>query len=109
MRVTIDCDRKVDALSTLLKGLNKINKLPDEIRISARGNGFHFIWFNACISEQKCYEIRKFIGDDKKRIKIDSNTADKPKQILWNSKKMPNGKYLEAKNVSINAFMEMIK
>jgi hypothetical protein len=114
LRVSIDVDRKCDAMSVLLRGMKRIGKAPDEIRVSARGNGFHFIWLNACGSFEESVELRKFIGDDTKRVWIDVQSECKPRQILWNSKTYSAtsdkaGQHYEAKTITITDFMELMR
>ena len=109
MRVTIDCDRKQEALTTFWKGLVRIKKAPDIIRVSSRGNGFHFVWLNACSTFSESIALRKAIGDDVKRIWIDEQAADKPKQIMWNSKTMDSGERFESKRITVDEFLEMMR
>jgi hypothetical protein len=85
MRITVDSDSK-DVLSLsciLLKGLLLLQKLPKEARITSRG--YHLIW-RAKVTEKRAFLLRKYIGDDMRRIALDRNCPRKPQQILFSEK-----------------------
>ena len=87
MRVSIDLDsRSRPKLKwALLKGRFLIGRTADEIYRTRRG--FHLIWYNVPISEEKMFRYRKILNDDKRRIELDRNCPLKPKQVLFCEKK----------------------
>jgi hypothetical protein len=69
---------------SLLKGRLLTGKKADKIYRTRRG--FHITWSGLQISEEQSLRYRKLIGDDPKRILLDSMCKKKPKQILFDKK-----------------------
>lgn len=90
MRVTIDLDSSntFKFMFTLIKGIALIRKPPDLIRRSSSGKGYHFIWRGLNITQEQAYAYRKFIGDDKNRIKLDQCSDKRIKQVLFTKKEV---------------------
>jgi hypothetical protein len=90
MRVTIDLDSKniFKFMFTLIKGLALIRRPPDVIRKSPSGKGYHFIWRGLNITQEQAYAYRKFIGDDKNRIRLDQSSNKRVKQVLFTKKEV---------------------
>jgi hypothetical protein len=109
MRVTIDCDYHSDAVPMLCKALRepKLKRFPDEIRESASRKGYHFIWRGVGCSWEECLAIRRRIGDDPMRIRIDRACADKPRQILWSSKRKKDGLH-KVRKIGLKVFMKRV-
>jgi hypothetical protein len=70
----------------LLKGRILCGKSADEIYKTHRG--FHLIWKEIPITFEKSLKWRKLIGDDSKRIFLDSSCPKKPHQVLFAEKKI---------------------
>jgi len=107
MRVTIDVDKKKLAMEILTKGIEKLGRVPDEIRISASGKGFHYIWNSLDVSFEDSLQLREEIGDDPNRVRIDRACGLKPQQVLWTSKVMSDGSVHVAKTISLEEFLEI--
>jgi hypothetical protein len=90
MRVTIDLDSKNPFILfwVLLKGLCICKKLPDSIRKSPNKKGYHIIWSGLNITENQMLRYRRLIGDDENRIKLDSSSKKRVKQILFTKKRV---------------------
>lgn len=92
-RITIDIDDK-DLSLPLLKiflSLEKVNIKKLIIRESSN-KGYHIIIFASNpLSHKEIFRLRKFIGDDKKRIRIDKKRKF-PKQYLFYKKEFLNRK-----------------
>jgi len=86
MRVTCDLDRKskLRLFWALFKGRILIGKTADEIFRTRRG--WHLIYENLDISQERSLELRKRLGDDPKRIYLDTNCPKKQQQILFSQK-----------------------
>ena len=89
MRVTIDVDCK--SPKRLRKVVRRIchytGKYP-EIRKSSGGKGYHVIVRGMNISYLDSIWIRYKCGDDTKRLQFDTDTVNKPRQILWSAKQI---------------------
>ena len=90
MRVTIDLDSKsvLRYLWTLFKGIILTRKLPEMIKESSGGRGYHFIWADLNITQERAYLYRRLIGDDVNRIALDKSSPKRVKQVLFNKKKV---------------------
>jgi hypothetical protein len=50
-------------------------------------HGFHCIWHNLPITEEEMFELRKRLGDDSNRIKLDAQ-GHRVRQVLFSEKKV---------------------
>jgi len=93
MRVTVDIDTKnpLVLLTAILKGIILCRSFP-EIESSRRG--FHLIWYGLNIDEETMLRYRRIIGDDENRIRLDSISDKRIKQVLFTEKKVINVKKL---------------
>lgn len=85
MRVTIDLDDhdKQKLRWVCRKGKKICGKRPDEIWRTR--HGYHVIFRELPISEERSFEIRKILGDDLNRQKIDLQ-GNRIKQVLFSQK-----------------------
>jgi len=90
MRVTIDRDVNTfdDMLTVLSRGFIIIGRLPDFIKKSSGGRGYHYVWHNAAKDWDDCIAKRKEIGDDPNRIAHDMKKRKGFKQVLFTKKKV---------------------
>lgn len=91
MRLTIDRDEAslLDVIMTILKGRIYAGRLPDEIKRSSGGRGYHYIWHGLNINWDACLELRWKIGDDRNRIAHDLKAGEPEfRQILFTKKKV---------------------
>jgi hypothetical protein len=88
MRVTIDRDKNtlIDFLVTVLKGYWYLHRLPDTVKKSSSGRGYHYVWFDAAKNFEHSLELRKKIGDDENRIAHDIKKRKSFKQVLFDKK-----------------------
>lgn len=82
----LDTRSKIKLRWVLLKGRFLIGWTADEIYRTKRG--FHLIWRNVQISEEESLRYRKILSDDKHRIELDESCPKKPKQVLFDEKKV---------------------
>lgn len=93
-RITIDIDEKdkIQIISILTKSVLYIEKLIYLQLIQSQNKGYHLIiWTNKFYSKKKIYELRKKIGDDKRRI-LNDKYRPIGKQTLFYKKVYLNGK-----------------
>lgn len=76
---------------SLLKGIILCRKFP-EIYRTGRGK-FHLIFRGINANEKEIMRLRRLIGDDKKRIHLDTVCKLKPQQILFTKKTVKYYKY----------------
>jgi hypothetical protein len=82
MRISIDVDGgKLRYWWSLLKGRLLIGRTPD--RIYKTRKGYHLIWEGLPISAEQSMRYRKLIGDDDRRIHLDSVSNKRLKQVLF--------------------------
>ncbi|MEM2919009.1 MAG: hypothetical protein QXY62_05890 [Candidatus Altiarchaeota archaeon] len=86
MRVTLDLDSKsrIKLWYVCLKGRFLIGKPPDEIYKTRKG--YHIIWSGLPITFEKSIELRKKLGDDKNRIRLDLCGKKRLKNVLFDEK-----------------------
>lgn len=84
--IDLDCSSKLKLKWALLKGRLLCGKPADEIYRTRRG--FHCIWKDLPITWEQSFRYRKIIGDDRNRIYLDKSCPEKPKQVLFDSKKV---------------------
>jgi len=99
MRVTIDLDEPSEF--ALLKAYFNIKALNGgaEARISASGEGYHFIVRGLPISFETSLRLRRLLGDDTTRIMFDEEESGKPKQVLYRKKGKRQVLPLDEKNI----------
>lgn len=98
MRITIDIDtrNKLILLWKIIKGTILLEKIPDEIKTSASGRGYHLIWYDQFLEQNihdafnSMIKYRKLIGDDKNRIKLDMMSPHRVPQIMFTDKEFIN-------------------
>lgn len=85
-RITVDYDFKnqYKLAYYLLKGIILCKKLPNKIRITAKG--FHVIFSGIEIPEDKRYVLRKRLADDFNRIRLDMVSFKRTQQVLFSEK-----------------------
>lgn len=113
MRLTLDIDDtdRKNLKTVCRKGKKLCGKRPD--RIYRTRHGFHLIWdtvkrFGRDITEEECFSLRKRLGDDTNRIKLDEHTG-RIRQVLFNEKKVsffsyPDDRDGERKLIKIESF-----
>jgi len=87
MRVTIDIDNKSkgDLYKAIIRGYRYLRrKKPDFIRET--GRGYHLIWRGLSITEREMLKFRLLIGDDPNRVRLDSLSPHRIKQVLFYKK-----------------------
>lgn len=91
MRLTLDIDDtdRKNLKTVCRKGKKLCGKRPD--RIYRTKHGFHLIWdtvkrFGRDITEEECFSLRKRLGDDTNRIKLDEH-GHRLKQVLFSEKR----------------------
>lgn len=86
MRVTLDVDRPSQIVLLSRYYTMKYVCGVDEIRVSAGGNGFHFIRRGLKITYEQALQVRALLGECNTRLEFDTEASLKPTQILWKSK-----------------------
>jgi hypothetical protein len=88
MRITVDKDNhnRINLRWTLFKGRVLIGRTPD--RIYKTRKGYHLIWDDVRkkgipITEEQSMRYRKLIGDDRNRLRLDSVSDKRLKQVLF--------------------------
>lgn len=112
MRLTIDIDNRKD----LKKVVNRINtffdnrKMIDEIWLSSSGRGYHIIIYGLKITFEQCLELRKFFGDDKLRVYIDSirDKVGHATQVLFTTKENKKAMKLYDSSTNLNTLPRYI-
>jgi len=86
-RLTADLDF-TNPLKVLFYIYRAIKLKPNEIVLKkSNSKGFHLIiWVNGRLSKKRIFELREYIGDDKKRIELDKKRK-KPRQYLFYKKR----------------------
>lgn len=86
MRVTVDIDSKnpIVLAIAIIKGIILCRNFP---QIEKSRRGFHLIWYGLNIDENKMLLYRKLIGDDENRIRLDSLSDKRIKQVLFTEKR----------------------
>jgi hypothetical protein len=88
MRVTVDLDDKsIKRLKKVYRRLCFLTGKAPKVRASSFGKGYHLIVWGLDITYQESLWIRYKCGDDMRRIYFDTETNNKPRQILWNAKR----------------------
>jgi hypothetical protein len=92
MRLTIDIDdlSKEKLRWTCRKGKKLCDRRPD--RIYRTRHGYHLIWdavkkFGRDITEEEMFELRRKLGDDENRIKLDLH-GHRIRQVLFDQKQI---------------------
>jgi hypothetical protein len=67
----------------LIKGYYKLRKLP---KIEESNRGYHLIYFTEINDFRRICVLRRIIGDDKNRVRLDLLSTNKIKQVLFNKK-----------------------
>jgi hypothetical protein len=88
MRVTVDLDSRnqIKCLWSIFKAYVLLRKKPDKIHITKKG--YHLVYRNVSKNNKEVLRIRKWLGDDKNRIKLDSQMIKKPQQVLFSEKRV---------------------
>ena len=103
MRVTVDLDlSSIKRLRKVFRRLCHLTGKAPVVRKSSFGKGYHLIVSGLDISYRESIKIRYKCGDDMKRIFFDTETVNKPKQILWTSKKVMLTRLEERSNMPEN-------
>ena len=86
IRITIDYDKEslIGLSWRIVKGIYFCKKLPYKIRKSSKG--YHIIWSNINVNEHTMFVLRKVIGDDPNRIRLDLISKKRIKQVLFTEK-----------------------
>lgn len=88
-RITADIDSKskLKLFFYIWKAINNIEKIKSiEIKRS-HSKGYHiFVWTTKRYTKKEVYRLRKIIGDDQNRIKLDKLKKGFGEQTLWNKK-----------------------
>lgn len=85
VRCTVDVDGgKLRYWWSLLKGRLLIGRSPD--RIYKTRKGYHLIWEGLHLTQEQSMRYRKLIGDDQNRIRLDSASGKRLKQVLFSEK-----------------------
>lgn len=86
MRVTVDVDgASVLRLLMVYFNLRYATGKEPEVRVSrsGRSGNRHFIVRGVIAGEEDVYTLRRWLGDDPRRIWIDESSVGKPKQVLF--------------------------
>jgi hypothetical protein len=85
IRVTcdIDNDSSLPLLWSVTKGLYKLGRFPDRVRLTERG--YHVIYKNLDMTEEESMRCRLVLGDDANRVKLDKG-GNRIKQVLFTFK-----------------------
>lgn|GEM_PF-4890342 len=67
----------------MIKGYYKLKKLP---QIEKSNRGYHLIYFTDINDFRRICILRRLIGDDKNRVRLDLLSKNKIKQVLFNKK-----------------------
>lgn len=73
MKIGLDIDSTIDPENTELLIYNNYKNLVDnyDVYLSSSSKGLHFeIYLNKPVSINRSFEIREFLGDDRKRIQF---------------------------------------
>jgi len=85
MRLTVDIDSK-ELLPRLRASLGFMFFGPAEIRETKRG--YHYIWHDIKIDPKRLLSMRKLLGDDPNRIRLDTISEKRIKQVLFKRKEI---------------------
>jgi hypothetical protein len=80
----LDSRSKIKLAYTCLKGRILTGKKPE---IFKTRHGYHVIWHGIPIDKETCLRWRKLLGDDKVRLRLDSE-GNRISQVLFSTKKI---------------------
>lgn len=88
MRITIDLDTHNNIIKNISKfiGYVLLYQYPNKTRKTRKG--FHLIYRNLNITENKMYLYRYLMLDDRNRIRLDRCSNKRIKQVLFSNKKV---------------------
>lgn len=88
-RVTIDIDGYVDSFEMVaVRAYHNLDRIADEVevRVSQSGEGIHLVgWFAERLDDDQKFTIRRNLGDDANRIKLDEmrGAVGHTTNVLW--------------------------
>ncbi|HDJ96623.1 MAG TPA: hypothetical protein ENG45_00945 [Candidatus Aenigmarchaeota archaeon] len=96
-RITIDIDGNFFVfVHSFIRCLILFSKVP---RYRKTSKGYHlWIYLDRLITEKELYKYRLLLFDDRKRVKLDMRCRLKPKQVLFDEKKITE---FDGKNVRV--------
>lgn len=89
MRLTLDIDGsdpETHSKALKLYDTLKAQFLRHDIEMYKTKRGYHLVVYDTGLTYEQVLQLRELLGDDKNRIKLDTELFKKPKQVLFTEK-----------------------